>query len=77
MNRLDSTARERHTHVNYPKFGNTGLEISEVVFGGGAELKHLRLAIAAAEMGLLPDAVMVTLNELADTNFGRLGQVQP
>jgi L-galactose dehydrogenase/L-glyceraldehyde 3-phosphate reductase len=43
--------------------------VSEVVVGI-AELEHLRLAIAAANMGPLPADLLKSLDELADANFG-------
>ena len=42
--------------------------VSGVVVGV-AEIEHLRLAIAAAEMGPLPEALLVELDGLADSNF--------
>ena len=44
--------------------GVSGVEV------GMAELEHLELAIRAAEMGSLPDALLSELDDLADANFG-------
>lgn len=43
--------------------------VSGVVVGL-AELEHLRLAVAAAEMGPLPADLLIKLDSLADSNFG-------
>jgi hypothetical protein len=40
-----------------------------VVFGL-AELEHLWLAIGAADLGPLPEALLEKLDALADSNFG-------
>lgn len=45
--------------------------VSGVVVGM-ARLEHLRLAIGAAEMGPLPSDLLNDLDELIDTDFGRL-----
>lgn len=42
------------------------------VLVGIAELEHLRLAIAASEMGPLPIDLLANLGRLVDTDFGRL-----
>ena len=45
---------------------NSGVSGVEV---GMAEIEHLELALGAAEMGLLPDDLLVELDALADTNL--------
>ena len=51
------------------RFSLTNPDIACVVFGL-AELSHLDEALAAAEMGPLPEAAMARLNALYESDFG-------